>query len=97
MDIIFDEVDLESFKLEFRFFNEMIKNCIKIFSLVICKFGILKEKNLQKEFFKLCGIYVFVGYSQFDRVQQLCLMFVLRIDGQEVILFYFQEKILFFY
>lgn len=46
MDIIFDEVDLESFKLEFRFFNEMIKNCIKIFSLVICKFGILKEKNL---------------------------------------------------
>lgn len=30
MDIIFDEVDLESFKLEFRFFNEMIKNCIKI-------------------------------------------------------------------
>lgn len=30
MDIIFDEVDLESFKLEFCFFNEMIKNCIKI-------------------------------------------------------------------
>lgn len=50
MDIIFDEVDLESFKLEFRFFNEMIKNCIKIFSLVICKFGILKKKIYRRNF-----------------------------------------------
>lgn len=46
MDITSDEVDLESLKLEFLLSNEMIKNCIKTFSLVICKFRILKEKNL---------------------------------------------------
>lgn len=46
MDITSDEVDLESLKLEFRPPNEMIKNCIKTFSLVICKFRISKEKNL---------------------------------------------------
>lgn len=45
MDITSDEVDLESLKWEFRP-NEMIKNCIKTFSLVICKFRISKEKNL---------------------------------------------------
>lgn len=46
MDITSDEVDLESLKWEFRPSNEMIKVVLKSYSLVICKFRILKEKNL---------------------------------------------------
>lgn len=46
MDIIFDEVDLESFKLEFCFFNEMIKNCIKFL-----QFGDLLIQNFERKKF----------------------------------------------